>query len=69
MTPDGNVAMPVMLAYMYDNGKLVGTLPEFGISGNIFDLLGKNLLGVAENDIFSYKSENVIVTRFNIDKK
>ncbi len=69
MTPDGNIAMPVMLAYLYDNGKLIGTLPEFGISGNVFDILGKNLVAVAKNDIFRFKEENVIVSYFNIDVK
>lgn len=69
MTPDGKFATPVMLAYLYDNGKLAGTLPEFGISANIYDFLGKDLIAIAKNDIFSYKEEDVIVAGFNIDKK
>lgn len=69
MTPDGNVATPVMLAYLYDGGKLVGTLPEFGISGNIYDFLGNDLIAVAKNDMFDYMEEQVLVTYFNIDKK
>lgn len=68
MTPEGKVAMPVMLAYLYEGGRLVGTLPEFGISANIFDFLGKDLITVAKNDIFGYTDEDVIVAGFNITK-
>ena len=68
MTPDGNLAMPVMLAYLYEGGRFVGTLPEFGISAGIFDLLGKDLIAVAENDIFGYRKEDVIVTKFSINR-
>lgn len=69
MIPDGKFATPVMLAYLYDNGKLVGTLPEFGVSGNIFDLLGKDLIAIAKNDVYGYMDEDVVVANFNIDKK
>lgn len=68
MTPDGVIATPVMLAYLYDNGKLVGTLSDFGISASIFDLLGKDLIAVAENDVFSFKKEDVIVAHVKIDR-
>ena len=69
MTPDGKFATPVMCAYLYEDGKLAGRLPEFGISGNIFDLFGKNMLAIAENDLYGYTKETVLVSRFSIDKK
>lgn len=69
MTPDGNIAMPVMLAYLYEDGKLVGTLPEFGISGNVFDILGKDFVAAAKNDVFGFNDEDVIISYFNIDAK
>lgn len=69
MTQEGRIALPVQLAYLYEGGKLVGRLPEFGISGSIFDLYGKDLIAIAENDIFGYMQQDVIVSRFTIDKK
>ncbi len=69
MTPDGKFATPIMLAYLYEDGKLLGRLPGFGISANIFDFLGKDLIAVAKNDIFTYADENVIVAYFDIDKQ
>lgn len=69
MTPDGTLGIPVMLAYLYEDGKLVGTLPEFSLSGSIFDVLGKDYLGTAENDIFSFAGKDkVIVSKFTLNR-
>lgn len=68
MTPDGNIGAPVMLAYLYEDGKLVGRLPEFGITGSIFDVLGKDFIGVAPNDVFEDATANMLVARFNVNK-
>lgn len=67
MTPDGTVGLPVQLAYLYDNGKLVGRLPEFGINGNIFEFLGKDFIGVARDDIFEFSDDDVIVAKFKVN--
>lgn len=68
MTPSGDLGLPVLLAYVYEDGKLLGTLPEFSLSGNIFDVLGDSFLGVAKNDVFKYMDETLIVTKFKINK-
>lgn len=68
MTPDGNIGAPIMLAYLYEDGKLVGRLPEFGITGNVFDVLGKDFIGVAKNDVFENPDSSVLVARFNVNK-
>lgn len=44
-TPDGHFATPVQLAYLMEDGKLIGRLPELNISGSFYDLLGKDYLG------------------------
>ena len=69
MTPDGTLGLPVMLAYLYEDGKLVGTLPEFSLSASIFDVFGKDFAGAAENDIFSFANkEKVLVTKFRVNR-
>ena len=45
MTPDGHFATPVQMAYLMEDGKLVGRLPELNIGGNFFDILGKDYIG------------------------
>ena len=67
MTPDGTVGLPVQLAYLYDNGKLVGRLPEFGVNGNLFDILGKDFIGVARDDVFDFSDDSVLVAKFNVN--
>ena len=44
-TPEGHFATPVQMAYLMENGELVGRLPEIGIGGDFFDLLGKDYIG------------------------
>lgn len=49
-TPDGHFATPVQMAYLMENGKLVGRLPEINVGGNFFDLFGKDYLGAVLGD-------------------
>ena len=49
-TPDGHFATPVQLAYLMEDGKLVGRLPELNVGGNFYDLLGRNYLGAVQGD-------------------
>ena len=50
-TPDGHFATPVQMAYLLEDGKLVGRLPELNIGGNFYDLLGKDYLGAVNGDL------------------
>lgn len=49
-TPSGHFATPVQMAYLMENGKLVGRLPELNIGGDFFDLLGKDYIGACAGD-------------------
>ena len=55
-TPDGHFATPVQMAYLMEDGHIVGRLPEIAVSGNFFDMLGKDYLGTVHNCPFE-KSE------------
>lgn len=50
MTPDGHFAMPVQGAFLLEDGKLVGRLPELTVSGELFDLLGDGWIGAVRGD-------------------
>ena len=45
MTPGGRFAAPVQMAYLMENGELVGRLPDLNIGGEFYDMLGKDYLG------------------------
>lgn len=62
-TPDGHFATPVQLAYLMEDGKLVGRLPELNIGGGFYDMLSKNYLGAAHNA----PQQNNILCAVNMD--
>jgi PmbA protein len=69
ITPSGDIGLPVMLAYLYDNGNLVGKLPPFSINGNIFNLLGKDMLGIAKGGMFEFDTTTkYLIAKFSINK-
>ena len=49
-TPEGHYASPVQMAYLMENGELVGRLPDIAVSGDFFDLLGKDYVGTVHDD-------------------
>ena len=52
----GDYAMPVQKAYLCDGGKFLGVLPEFTLSGNMYDMFSDDFIGVGSDDpIFSDK--------------
>ncbi len=48
-TPDGHFAAPVQMAYLMEDGRPVGRLPEIGISGSFFDMLGQDYIGTVRD--------------------
>ena len=45
VTPEGRFATPVQMAYLMEGGKLTGRLPGLSVSGNFFDMLGRDYIG------------------------
>lgn len=68
MTRSGDLGLPVQLAYLYEDGRLVGVLPEFSLTGNIFEVLGDSLIGIAKNDAFQFMDETLIATKMKVNK-
>ena len=66
ITTEGVVGMPVMLAFLVENGEIKGRVAEFNASGNIFEMLGKNFIGVSKNNIMSACENEMIVCNMNI---
>lgn len=49
-TPNGHFATPVQMAYLMENGKIVGKLPELNIAGDVYDMLGKDYVGAVRGE-------------------
>ena len=49
MTPDGHFATPVQMAFLMEDGRIVGRLPELSVSGDFFDMLGRDYLGTVHD--------------------
>ncbi|MBR0082154.1 MAG: hypothetical protein IJP98_05395 [Clostridia bacterium] len=62
-TPDGHFATPVQMAYLMENGELVGRLPDLAISGDFFDLFGKDYIGTVHDDPL----DGTILSAFEMD--
>ena len=66
MTTDGVVGLPVMLAFLVEKGKITGRVSEFNANGNIFDILGKDFVGVTKDNVFKAEKDGMIVTKMNL---
>jgi len=67
-TSSGDYGSPVQLAYLIENNKIIGRLPNINISGNIFKMFNENYLGKAKNSIFKYMSEKPVILKMKVSK-
>lgn len=65
-TPDGHFATPVQLAFLVENGVLVGRLPELNVSGNFFDMLGSGFMGAANSTLTG--TDTMCVAEMKVEK-
>ena len=68
MTPDGHFATPVQLAYLVENGEIVGKLPELNISGDFFDIIGDDYIGCAPASMFRAMNDSVMAVNAQVTK-
>lgn len=65
-TSEGDFASPVQTAFLYRQGRLVGRLPEFNISGNIYDIFGRNYVGISSDK--PYEGDHKMVVKMQISR-
>lgn len=63
MTPEGHFATPVQMAYLLEDGKITGRLPEINIGGDFFDMLGRDYIGTVRDVPF----QNCSLTAVMVD--
>ena len=65
-TPDGNYATPVLLSYLTDGKKLLGRLPKFVIKSSVYDIFGKDFIGMSKDKLYLRGDHSMLVTRMDI---
>lgn len=68
MTPSGHFATPVQLAFLVENGEIVGKLPQIAVSGEYFELLGKDYLGTADKAFFPSLNNSYMACKMKVTK-
>ena len=66
MTNDGVIGLPVMLAFLVENGKIIGRVSEFNATGNMFDILGKDFVAVTKDNLFIAEKSGMIVVKADL---
>lgn len=66
MTNDGVIGLPVMLAFLVENGKISGRVSEFNATGSIFDILGKDFVAVSKDNLFTAEKSGMIVVKADL---
>ncbi len=65
-TPSGHFASPVQSAYLLEQGRLVGRLPEFTVSGEFFSMLGDDFIGAVHGELF--EGSNLCAVKLKISE-
>lgn len=64
-TPSGDFATPVQMAYLIENGKPVGRLPEFNLSGNMYQMFGDDYIGFSKDKAVDNQRAHVLNMKVN----
>jgi len=67
-TPDGHFATPVQLSYLFDGENLVGRLPELNISSHLYDMLGKDFIGVSKDSFIKNEPAYLTIMNMKVEK-
>ncbi|MGN1234781.1 MAG: metallopeptidase TldD-related protein [Christensenellaceae bacterium] len=52
-TADGTVSLPIITSYLVEEGKIVGRLPEYALTGNLKEIFGDNFIGAIRESLIA----------------
>ncbi|HRX14572.1 MAG TPA: metallopeptidase TldD-related protein, partial [Eubacteriales bacterium] len=67
-TTDGDFATPVQFAYLVQDGKVLGKLPDMQIYGNIFEFFGKDYVTTVSKALTQVGEGYYTLTKLNVQK-
>ncbi len=65
-TDEGKYAAPVQLGLLTDGENWLGRVPQFSISGQLYDIFGKNYLGYSQDRFLS--NESALLVKMDLGK-
>ncbi len=67
-TSSGDFATPVQLAFLFDGEKLIGKLPELQLASSVYDMFGKDFVGVGKNQLSELSIDKYMVMEMKVSK-
>lgn len=67
-TAQGEFATPVQAAYLFDGDKIYGRLPQLVLTGSVYDMFGKDFIGVSADGNSKYNPFKYLVMDMNVRK-
>jgi PmbA protein len=67
-TPDGTFGTPVQLAFLFDGKELLGRLPEFNLSSNVFNMFGRDFVGVGNDPYFGLSDDRCLIMEMEVSR-
>jgi len=67
-TPSGDFGTPVQLAFLFDGERLIGRLPEFQLSSNVFAMFGQDFVGVGKDSLCSLDNDKFMVMNMTVTR-
>ena len=67
-TPQGEYASPIQVAFMYDGENYLGRLPQLSMSSNVYDMFGKDFIGVSSEGSYPDCPVSFLAIDMNVRK-
>ena len=67
-TTEGSFGTPVQLSFLYENGKILGRLPELQLNSNIYKMFGDDFKGSVKNSLTPFSDYNIIAMDMEINQ-
>jgi len=64
-TNEGNFATPVQLGYLMKGEEFIGRLPEFTVSGNIYEYFGEDYIGTSKDKLIFGDKSTIVRMKLN----
>ncbi|MDP2867095.1 MAG: peptidase U62, partial [Elusimicrobiota bacterium] len=67
-TNEGGFGTPAQVAFLMKDGKLVGRLPQLQLSSTVYDMYGKDFLGVSSDTIMPLSNNRWLGFQLDVRK-